>query len=313
MKIVIVCHVETGFAEKRSIFFGKNENHRMSVEDATRGITDGIPTVIRVAEKHGAKICFMIMPEAAGMIGAPLKTDIKKHCIGLHIHTNDNELRRLKVSDGRHVPLMGLGQREQEKMIMAGKAVLVKKFGTSVKSFASGRWSVGNGTIEALARCGFSTDCSANPGSVGAFCNWGKLARLALPYEPSSHDYQSRGKSGITEIPVSKLITGAAISPESCGVGLGFLKAGAREFLGAGMPVLHIVLHSPSMTSDFYAGIFDKMLGYVSGMRDVEFTSPEKITAFEGPVPKASAMKYLPGINTTLIRSAISARLHKGA
>ena len=78
-----------------------------------------------------------------------------------------------------------------------------------------------------------------------------------------------------------------------------------EEFHSKRMPVLHISLHSPCMTSRFYVDIMDQLLSYISTIDGVKFTLPSKIKEGGEPKPGSSVGPYIRGINKTLIRSVL--------
>jgi hypothetical protein len=262
MRIIISCHVESGYATDRIVFDKNNE----------KGALEGTRNAIRIADDSNAIVSFMLMPETLGMTSV---IDFGAHEIGLHIHPDDRSLIRRGFGPVRSLSLRDYDFSSQKAMILTGKEIIEDVMGARPRTFAAGMWSVGNETVKALAELGFSHDCSPYPGLVRDYCDWGKLPRIRMPYKPSEHDYQLDGDVNIVIVPVSGEITGGIVSPENR-VGLGFLKAAFQEYYEMSMPVFHIAFHSPSMTSRYYRQVFSELVNYISKY-DVRFCPASEV------------------------------------
>jgi hypothetical protein len=247
INLLIVCHVEFGYADPLVVY------DRRHVE----GVRDGVRNAISIAEEFNAKISLMLMPETLEAIG---ELDLARHEIGLHIHPHDSFLGSRNV--GGSCQLGSYSYERQKDMIFAGKKAIEDSLGVSPRSFVAGKWSISNDTIKALVELGFTHEGSAHPGLKSESCDWSRLPRICMPYKPSQSDYQSAGTVDLVMVPVAKLIRGGAASLQN-EIGLGFLKAAFHEYLDLGMPVFHVVFHSPAMTSQRYQRVFHDFLAHI--------------------------------------------------
>lgn len=277
VKVVISCHVEFGYAAN-SVVFDRQER---------KGALEGLECCIRIAKEFDARVSLMIMPEVVETIKG---LDLGDNGIGLHIHPEDSHLRKRSLGGFR--ALRDYDFLEQKAMISAGKEIIDEIVGVTPKSFVAGKWSVDNNTVRALVELGFSHDCSPCPGFASVNCDWRKLPRMCMPYKVSHLDYQSSGTMNLVMVPVSKEIIGGVISPENR-IGLAFLKAAFQEYYDSGCPVVHIALHSPSMTSRHYRKLFNKLLKHIS-KHNVTFCLAEDIETAESRVPpRARLLPYI--------------------
>jgi len=250
--VVIVCHVENGYATSRSVIFEKRRRE---------GSIDGVRNAILLSDRVGATISFVIMPEVLEAFDG---FDFMNNEIGLHIHPEDLLLME-KGLGGFHRPLREYGFEEQRSMISVGKQLVIDSLGITPRTFVAGKWSVGNETVRALVELGFTHDASACPQFSGGSCDWTRLPRICMPYRPSRYDYQTTGDMQITMVPVSKEITSGILGPENT-AGLGLLKAALHEYVDLGVPFLHIAFHSPAMISRHYRDVFSRLLRWTSDL-----------------------------------------------
>jgi hypothetical protein len=286
MEIVIVCHVEFGYATNTVVF-----------DRTTRtGAVDGVKNTIRLADSFGAKVSFMIMPEVLQAIKG---IEFGDHEVGLHIHPDDTFLKSKGL--GGLENLRDYGLQQQKDIISSGREIIQDVLGVSVKTFVAGRWSVNNETIKALVELGFTHDGSAIPDSISNFYDWTKLPRISMPYRPSERNYQLKGDTELVIVPVSKMIRGGIVSPENR-MGLGFLKAAFKEYALLGMPVFHIAFHSPAMTSRHYQTVFNELLKHMSGRHQV-FSPLHETTATKGDIVAISSLilPYLENLDASVL------------
>lgn len=71
MDVIIVCHTEFGYVHEKRVIFNKHP----------KGVEEGIPNLISLADKYKAKITFAVCPEVVDYFPAQIE-----HEIGLHIH-----------------------------------------------------------------------------------------------------------------------------------------------------------------------------------------------------------------------------------
>jgi len=139
----------------------RSERNREVVPDkgATKEVSDGVPNLIKVADKHDAKITFPVMPVVLECIPEGIESEIS-----LHVHPGWEEFRRgnltFQVGDiylCEHCEqcltftvLMGYPHKEQLEMIKTGSDYLEAEFGKRVSIFVAGMWSLDNNTVKAL-------------------------------------------------------------------------------------------------------------------------------------------------------------------
>jgi hypothetical protein len=281
MDIVLVCHTEFGFVSGKTIIGDKK---------ATGGISKGALNLVNLAEKYGAKITFCLCPETVNFFPKNLG-----HEIGLHIHPGWQELeydnrkwfvgdKYLKSHCRQSVPstaLRDFSYNEQLEMIKKGKDCLENEFKAPIKVFAAGRWSVNNDTVKALVQTGFTHDLSAPSHSVSDHYDWSKLPRICLPYCPDENDYQLSGLLPILIVPVSQTLFGGTASLEGVTVyGLPWLRACFLEYWGAGLPLFHMSIHSPAMTSPYYISVMEEFLSFVAARKNISFKFASEIKKY---------------------------------
>ena len=273
MDVIIVVHTEFGYVSNHDVIADKS---------ATKGVSQGVPNLIKIADLYDAKITFAVMPEVVKYI--PEGID---HEIGLHIHPGWETFRRgdltFQVGDRylrehceqslTSTVLMGYPYKEQLEMIKTGSDYLETKFGKKPSTFVAGRWSIDNNTVKALVNTGIERDCSAPAHSKPCHFDWSKLPRICMPYHPSEHDYQENGSIPLLIVPISQMLfhTGIA-NPEAVpNVGISWLKACFNEYYKQRMPLFHICLHSPCMTDPYFLAVMDELLAFISKHKNVNF------------------------------------------
>ena len=150
MDVIIVVHTEFGFVHAKEVIPDKN---------ATEGVSKGVPNLIKVADKHGAKVTFVVMPEVVDAFPKGIN-----HEVGLHIHSGWEEFRQsgftFHVGDrylrehchqsSNSTVLRGYPYEEQLDMIQTGADCISDSLGVRPTTFVAGRWSIDNNTVKAL-------------------------------------------------------------------------------------------------------------------------------------------------------------------
>jgi hypothetical protein len=305
MIVLVVCHVELGYATDSAVFFETGLSCGGSPVSHVEGVADGVRNALCIVENFGP-MSFMMTPES---LQAARGIDFRDHEIGVHVHPRDRLLMRSGF--GEHKYLRDYGFAEQEAVISEAKQIIDDTMGVDARTFVAGTWSVNNETVRALVGLRFSHDCSPCPGLVFRSCNWAGLPRICSPYMPSGANYQLVGDLPLVMVPVSMEITGGIVSPES-NIGLGFLKAAFREYHDLGMPVFHIAFHSPAMTSRRYQKNFSALLRYISEY-DARFCRVSEIEPAGRHVPRypAQLWPYLTNLDLDALSYILNRAPHR--
>lgn len=293
MDVIVVCHTEFGFvSDKKTIY---NRKHK-------GGVAVGVPNLIKLADKYGAKITFAIMPETVEYFPQNIS-----HKIGLHIHPNwDEFLKKNCKQSSNSTVLWDYSYDEQLGMIKAGKELLKNKFGSDPKVFLAGRWCLNNDTIKVLEESGFTHDCSATPGSKNDHLNWSELFRVCMPYHPSESNYQRKGKSPVLEVPVSQFFPSGSVNVEMIPrYSLPWLEACFKEYYHQKAPLFHICLHSPSMTDSYFISAMDKLIGFIANYKDINFKFASEIKEYPNKKYKTNIIPYIFAADKDIVRSGI--------
>jgi len=307
MDVIIVCHTEFGSVAGAAISWDQNPV----------GVDKGVPNLVAVADRAGAKVTFAVMPEVAShFIPAP------GHEIGLHIHpgrepfinhgrteyTGDQYLWEHCNQSVTSAVLRDHPLDEQRDIIQTGGDLIEDLFGTKPTTFVAGQWSLNDDTVKALIEYGIQRDCSALAGHKPTRHDWSRLPRICMPYNPSRQDYQSRGDLPLLMIPVSQAFRFGLVSPEKLPfVGLPWLKACFTEYYTQSMPLFHICLHSPSMTNQFFIKGMEDLLTFIKSHRDIHFKTASDIPKYQNPKPYNKFLPYLFAVNRTQIRTDLKA------
>lgn len=320
MDVIVVCHTEPGCVEGRRLIFSKA---------APDGVTGGAEQLATLADRYGAKVTFMVAPEAAEHFPENIT-----HEVGLHVHPGAEKLRmgkhRVLVGDkylrercrtsSTSTVLRDYSYEEQLDMIAVGRESLREVLGVRARTFVAGRWSLNDDTVRALVQEGFTHDCSATPHKKPAHYDWSRLPRICMPYRPSGDDYQRKGRLPLLLVPVSQSLLGVSATPELAPlVGLPWLKACFEEYYRQQLPLFHLCLHSPAMTDSYYRDVMDGLLRFIA-RHDVRFRFVSEIGEYGEVRPKADLVPYLAGVNRNMFnagpalagRMLAAARHHAG-
>jgi hypothetical protein len=165
-------------------------------------------------------------------------------------------------------------------MIYMGMEYLRGVFGRRPSIFVAGRWSLNNQTIRALIEAGFTHDCSAPASHKAAHYDWSKLPRIQMPYHPSAHDYQVKGKLPLLIVPISQLPKGGNVNPEMARIyGSMYLKVCFGEYMIKKQPLFHICLHSPAMCDPYFIKVMDELVGFIAKQKDIHWKYASEVTA----------------------------------
>lgn len=310
MDVIIVCHTEFGRVKNKEIVYDKSSKE---------GVTIGVPNLMKVAERYGARVTFAVMPEVAEYFpkGA-------EHEVGLHIHpgweafnvhgnhydVGDAYLRGHCKMSSKSSVLKDHCYLEQLMMITAGRDYISKTLGVKPLTFVAGRWSINNDTVKALINIGFTHECSAAPHKKPRHYDWSKLSRICMPYHPSVADYQEEGDLPLLMLPISQTLLGASVSPEIIPtIGREWLESCFLEYYRQQLPFFHICLHSPCMTDPYFIEQTEALIRFIS-THDVSFKKASEITKYGRVDPKASVMPYVFGLNANLARTCADRLLH---
>lgn len=308
MDVIIVVHTEFGFISNREMVPEKG---------ASKGVSQGVPKLIKIADKHDAKITFAVMPEVVEYFPKEIE-----HEIGLHIHSGWEEFRikghTFQVGDRylrehceqslTSTVLMGYPYKEQLDMIETGADYLEAAFGKRPSTFVAGRWSIDNNTVKALVNTGMERDCSAPAHAKPSHFDWSKLPRICMPYHPSENDYQQKGSIPLLIVPISQIVLGGSATPETVPyLGCSWLKACFNEYYQQGMPLFHICLHSPYMTDPYFGSVMDEFLNFMSCHKNVNYIFASEVHEYSQVNPSTLISPYLLGLNRKILRQGFEA------
>jgi peptidoglycan/xylan/chitin deacetylase (PgdA/CDA1 family) len=307
MDVIIVCHTEFGHVVRV-----RGVRYVVPVKSSVAGVEKGVKSLARLADTHGAKVTFAVMPETAQSfpeVG-------NGHEIGLHVHAGwmepelfgarcqvgDSWLRAHSTQSADSIFLPDHSFHEQLDMIQAGKEHILKCLQEEPKAFVAGLWSINNDTVRALVEAGISHECSGVAHTKNEFYDWSQLPRICMPYYADPDDYQLRGNLPLLMVPISQMLVGSSVNPEHVPLwGLSWLKACFAEYYAQNLPVFHICLHSPSMTDPFFVDALNELLLFIRLHKDVEFKWASEIEEHEGNSGRTKLAPYLAALNKTIL------------
>ena len=306
MDVIIVVHTEFGYVRNHEVVYEKS---------ATTGVSEGVPNLVRIADKLHAKITFAVMPEVVKYFPEGIK-----HEIGLHVHSGWEEFRNGDITfhvGDRYLRdhcdqsltstvIRDFPYKEQREMIKTGADYLEDQFGKRPSTFVAGRWSIDTNTVKALVDTGMERDCSAM--AQGSFYDfdWSKLPRICMPYHPSEFDYQDKGTIPLLIVPISQMFHAGNVNPEVIPiVGLSWLKACFSEYYKQGMPLFHICLHSPCMTDPYFLAGMDEFLAFISKHKNVNFIFASEVHEYSLVKPFTMLSPYILGMNWKILRLGV--------
>ena len=311
MDVIIVCHTEFGCVYERQVIFGKK---------VTSKLEEGVTNLLKVADKHNAKVTFAVCPEVVDFF--PQGID---HEIGLHLHpgweerqvgeftwyAGDAYLKKTCRQSVDSTALWDYPLGEQFEMMEAGKDCLEKRLGVKPRVFVAGRWSENNDTIQALIKAGFTHDCSPYAHSRAGHYDWSDLPRICMPYHPSEQNYQRKGSLPLLIIPVSRLLLDGNVNPEVAPRwGLPWLRACFREYYYQGLPLFHMCLHSPCMTDPYFVSVMDELLRFISRY-DISFKFASEVEECPKVESRPKYYPYLLAVNVNMMKTVSKALMSK--
>ena len=306
MDVIIVVHTEFGYVRNHEVVYEKS---------ATAGVSEGVPNLVRLADKHYAKLTFAVMPEVVKYFPEGIK-----HEIGLHVHSGWEEFRNGDITfhvGDRYLRdhcdqsltstvIRDFPYKEQREMIKTGADYLEDQFGKRPSTFVAGRWSIDTNTVKALVDTGMERDCSAMAQGSSYDFDWSKLPRICMPYHPSEFDYQDKGTIPLLIVPISQMFHAGNVNPEVIPtVGLSWLKACFSEYYKQGMPLFHICLHSPCMTDSYFLAGMDEFLAFISKHKNVNFIFASEVHEYSPVKPFTMLSPYILGINWKILRLGV--------
>ncbi len=280
MDVIIVCHTE----------FGRVYNKKVVAVKDPLGVTGGVVNLNKIAQTYKAKVTYAVCPEVVSYFPKSVNGEI-----GLHIHpgwetfnvdgvsfyVGDLLLRRECKQSSDSTVLWDYDILEQLGMVTIGRDYVKQVLGVVPRVFVAGRWSINDGTTRVLVELGFTHDCSAMPHLRKPHYDWSKLPRICMPYHPSATDYQGKGDYPMLVVPISQMIKGGCVNPEMARVySLTWLKLAFLEYWFRGVPLFHICLHSPSMTDEYYLGVMDRLLAFISKRENVRFKFASEVKEY---------------------------------
>src|SRR3989344_97835 len=306
MDIIIVCHTEFGFVSGKYIIFEKK---------ATFGVTEGVLNLIKIADRYGAKVSFAACPEVVPHLPKNIN-----HEIGLHIHPGwqESNVKVFKIFIGdkylkenckqslNSVALRDFSFEEQFGMIKTGKEYVKEKLDREPTFFVAGKLSENNDTIKALIEAKITHDCSAASHCKDENFDWTGLPRISMPYNPSTGDYQKEGDLPILIVPISQFFPRQSVNLELISqVGQSWLNASFLEYYNQDAPLFHIILHSPSMTNEYFILAMDNFLTFVSKYKNINFRFVSEIKKYPDKKFKTNIFPYLRNLNMEIIATGL--------
>ena len=312
MDVIIVVHTEFGFLHRNEVVPDKR---------ATEGVSKGVPNLIRIADKHGAKVSFAVMPEVAQVFPKNIS-----HEIGLHVHSGweefrkddfkyyvgDKYLREHCCQSSTSTILRDYPYNEQLDMIRTGIDYINDSLQVKPTTFVAGRWSIDNNTVRALMNAGMTRDCSAPAHLKSDHYDWSMLPRICMPYHPNEYDYQKKGDLPFLIVPISQMLHAGSVNPEVAPkYGLSWLKACFTEYYNQKVPLFHICLHSPCMANSYYLSAMNEFLEFIKRHQNINFRFASEINEYDSFSPSTQLAPYLRGLNMNIIRTYCKATIHK--
>ena len=136
--------------------------------------------------------------------------------------------------------------------------------------------------------------------------DYSKIPRICMPYNPNERDYQAVGDLPILLVPTSQCLRTGGINPESMPtVGLSWLKACFHEYYNQNVPLLHICLHSPSMTDDYFISGMDRLIYFISKYKNVNFKFVSEIRKYPHIEYKTRILSYIFAVNKNIMWAVI--------
>lgn len=156
-------------------YVGEDESRiwQGAAPDAFEGYVHGIPNLLHVLERYGAKATFLVSPHGlsskgatfAAVEGALARIVAGGHEIGLHLHPASDRAIHAKV--GRtfgETSARYLSRQDKEDAVRAGRDLLAAATPADLVSFRWGNWGLDEDGARVVADAGFRIDSSAVPG-----------------------------------------------------------------------------------------------------------------------------------------------------
>lgn len=285
MRLLIVCHVETGAVRRRDIVFDRNR---------VEGVQDAMPHIVEFAERHAIPLVAAFTPQALSL----LETDVTGLGTGLHLHPLDPVLasrvgNRVSIESDclRHYPVDA-----QRRLLGAASDLFLEKIGRPPRFFVAGNWSESEDTLQVLEERRFQWDGSPLPGHTSSCADWSHLGRLAQPY-------RSRG---VLCIPVFRTLWGDYLTPETLHIhGVSLFKAALKEASVASMRTVHIYFHSPMALDPFFLEGFAEAMDFARDNLGGKMIGPEAVEPSDGKPSRGFPPAYLAYLDLPMIKSLL--------
>lgn len=295
MKIVIFCHVESGTSRSKELIFHP---------DHEEGVSVAVPRIVEFADEHELPLVFAMTPAAL----RDSETDLKGYEVGIHLHPQDDVLRRKLLGEVTLSSdcLSGYSPHDQKSLIEAAKRSFEEVQGGSPRTFVAGRWSENTTTVKLLAAADFSFDGSPLPGHVSRCADWSRIPRLAQPYRPSSEDYQRRGTMSLLHVPVYQGLWNHYLTPECIHlVGASYFKAAIKEAVVGEADVVHMFFHSAMAVDPTFLSEFESVVSFAQDEPGVRFALPSELGPSEKPSSKPFPPAYFAFMNRRMMKSLV--------
>lgn len=282
----------------RRIIFDRNHEE---------GATVALPRIVRFAEEKSIPITFALTPQSLKAI----QTDLAGFSDGLHLHPEDDALTQrvgpeVKITSDC---LAKYPRPDQARLIAAGVEVFHDTVGHAPHFFVAGNWSENTDTLQVLDAAGVRYDGSPLPGYVSACADWGRLPRLAQPYQSSPTDYQATGSRSVLSLPVFQGLWDEYLTPEKLNLlGAGYFKAALKEADVSGAAFVHIYFHSPMALDSYFLERFAEVVDYAQDVAKATFVRPESAQVRQGPTPRPFPVAYYAYLDRPMLKSLLVRR-----
>lgn len=293
LKIVVLCHVEPGKMVEGTIQYGF---------EYTQGIAKTMPALLEFADRHGARMGFVLTAISHDLIDV----DLDGHDIGVHLHPRDPVLDR-HLNGSVHLDhdcLARYSEADQRRFLDAALEIHRGATGHDPKLFVAGRWSEDAATTRLLSQAGFTHDASVLPGHHTACADWSGVPRLAQPFASDARGPARDRGERITFVPVYQGLWGHHLTPETIrDLGASYFKAALQEARIGGADVLHIYFHSPLALDPGTMETFGEVLDHAHDLPNTEIVRPTSLAPSSRPRSRPFPPAYLARMDWTLLKS----------
>lgn len=173
-----------------------------------RNIDEGLPKIIEVCEKYGAKLTLLVTPDMTMKERIINLSTNRQHEIGLHVHPEYVQDFNLIKGTKAMTFLNQLSYEEQREVIRKSVGLFLENLNIRPTSFRGGKFGINGDTLSILEKEGFLVDTSVTPSvdwsKIGG-PNWLKAPHQ--PYYPSRNRVSRRAEKKdfcrILEVPIT--------------------------------------------------------------------------------------------------------------